>query len=115
MSGLDGLMALIHLLLRLNCPLMIITQRLPEQTGSICLVRELNDMDNLLERRILAYIRNNQPVKLMIMLSDLNIRREDYYSATLFLRRDRKIISTGRFGIFAGDDAYTEWRTKHKF
>lgn len=72
-------------------------------------------MERSLDKRILEYVRIMQPVKLSTLLSDLNIDRESYYSATLFLRRDRKIISTGRFGIFAGDDAYTEWRRKHGY
>lgn len=70
-------------------------------------------MEHLLDKRIMEYILTMQPVKLSVMLSDLNISRESYYAATLLLRRDRAIISTGKFGIFAGDDAYTEWRRKH--
>lgn len=54
-----------------------------------------------------------QPVRLSTLMFDLNIDRESYYAATLFLRQERKIIQAGRFGIFAGDDAYTEWRAKH--
>ncbi|EIZ2110525.1 TPA: hypothetical protein G9E90_004746 [Salmonella enterica] len=69
-------------------------------------------MEQSLKKRILKYIRIMQPVKLSTLLSDLNIDRESYYAATLFLRQERKIIQAGRFGIFAGDDAYTEWRAK---
>lgn len=70
-------------------------------------------MEQSLKKRILKYIRIMQPVKLSTLLSDLNIDRESYYAATLFLRQERKIIQAGRFGIFAGDEAYTEWRAKH--
>ncbi|ECI0839616.1 hypothetical protein [Salmonella enterica] len=70
-------------------------------------------MEQSLKKRILKYIRIMQPVKLSTLLSDLNIDRESYYAATLFLRQERKIIQAGRFGFFAGDDAYTEWRAKH--
>lgn len=70
-------------------------------------------MEQSLDKRIMEYIRTMQPVKLSVMLSDLSITRESYYAATLFLRRDREIISTGKFGIFAGDNAFTEWRRKH--
>ncbi|MGG5964149.1 hypothetical protein ACQSED_21265 [Salmonella enterica] len=70
-------------------------------------------MDSSPGWRILDYIRRRQPVKLATLLADLNISRESYYAATLFLRRNRQIITTGRFGIFAGDDAFTEWRILH--
>ncbi|AXC70827.1 hypothetical protein LGI69_004676 [Salmonella enterica] len=70
-------------------------------------------MEQSLKKRILKYIRIMQPVKLSTLLSDLNIDRESYYAATLFLRQERKIIQAGRFGIFAGDEAYMEWRAKH--
>ncbi|EBZ1027999.1 hypothetical protein D7O18_25905 [Salmonella enterica subsp. enterica serovar Muenchen] len=70
-------------------------------------------MDRSIDRRILRYIRIMQPVRLSTLLSDLDIDRESYYAATLFLRQERRIIQAGRFGIFAGDDAYTEWREKY--
>ncbi|HAT1680504.1 TPA: hypothetical protein I8Y21_001110 [Klebsiella oxytoca] len=66
-------------------------------------------MEQSTESRILEYIRRQQPVKLVVMLSDLGIDRETYYAATLLLRQSRKIISAGRHGIFAGDEAYMAW------
>lgn len=66
-------------------------------------------MNNATGKRILEYIRRRQPVKIKTLLSELGISHEDYYAATLLLRHERKIIRAGSYGIFAGDDAYTEW------
>ncbi|ELO0596459.1 TPA: hypothetical protein ACIBOM_004846 [Salmonella enterica subsp. enterica serovar Reading] len=66
-------------------------------------------MDNAAGKRILEYILRRQPVKLKTLLSDLGISKEDYYAATLLLRHEKKIIKAGKYGIFAGEDAYMKW------
>ncbi|HAK6119831.1 TPA: hypothetical protein H2R31_004987 [Salmonella enterica] len=71
-------------------------------------------MNNATGKRILEYVRRRQPVKLATLLSDLGINREDYYTATLLLRMERKIIRAGRYGIFAGDEAYEAWRAQQR-
>ncbi|EBV5086394.1 hypothetical protein ID80_004802 [Salmonella enterica subsp. enterica serovar Ball] len=70
-------------------------------------------MKQSLEQRILEYIRNRQPVNQATLLSELNIDRESYYAATMLLRKERKIITTGR-GMFAGDDAFLLWQKKQR-
>lgn len=65
------------------------------------------------EQRILEYLHTRQPVKLQVLLSDLNIDRESYYVATLLLRKERRIIRTGR-GMFAGDEAFILWKQRNR-
>ncbi|HFW3112006.1 TPA: hypothetical protein ACIBE2_002237 [Salmonella enterica subsp. diarizonae serovar 61:r:-] len=66
-------------------------------------------MDNAAGKRILEYIRRRQPIKFKILIAELGISKEDYYAATLLLRYERKIINAGKYGIFAGEDAYMKW------
>lgn len=52
-----------------------------------------------MEQKIINYLSSNSPAKLGVLLNDLNITKEVYYSSTLILRAQKKIIHQRNIGI----------------
>ncbi|EHK7136556.1 hypothetical protein H3436_004731 [Escherichia coli] len=71
------------------------------------------DMKSI-EKKIIDYIKENQPVNRYTICSCLDISLETYLTATLLLRAKKDIIHKKNIGVFAGDVAYQMWRGKLK-
>ena len=52
-----------------------------------------------MEQKIINYLSSNSPAKLVVLLNDLNIKNEVYYSATLILRAQKRIIHQRNVGV----------------
>ena len=52
-----------------------------------------------MEQKVINYLSSNSPAKLGVLLNDLNITKEVYYSSTLILRAQRKIIHQRNVGV----------------